>query len=98
VPTGTIQDHHGMGIGGDLAADLAEMMAPMIPPTACQPRRRTENPAASGNRRTARCSERAALSTQKLSRSTLSCFEQFHKICMFEAVDMSRLRRVVRPI
>ena len=26
VPTGTIEDHHGMGIGGDLAADLAEMM------------------------------------------------------------------------
>ena len=26
VPTGTIQDHHGMGICGDLAADLAEMM------------------------------------------------------------------------
>src|SRR6201982_1724061 len=26
VPTGTIEDHHAMGIGGDLAADLAEMM------------------------------------------------------------------------
>jgi hypothetical protein len=26
VPPGTIEDHHGMGIGGDLAADLAEMM------------------------------------------------------------------------
>src|ERR1700757_492797 len=26
VPTGTIEDHHGMGIGGDLAADLAEVM------------------------------------------------------------------------
>ena len=26
VPTGTIQDHHGMGIGGDLTADLAEMV------------------------------------------------------------------------
>src|SRR6476646_1804803 len=26
VPTGTIEDHHGMGISGDLAADLAEMM------------------------------------------------------------------------
>src|SRR5271155_4170746 len=26
VPTGPIEDHHGMGIGGDLAADLAEMM------------------------------------------------------------------------
>jgi hypothetical protein len=26
VPAGTIEDHHGMGIGGDLAADLAEMM------------------------------------------------------------------------
>src|SRR4029077_8489643 len=24
VPTGTIEDHHGMGISGDLAADLAE--------------------------------------------------------------------------
>src|ERR1700730_17045373 len=26
VPAGTIEDHHGMGIRGDLAADLAEMM------------------------------------------------------------------------
>src|SRR6202030_4079186 len=26
VPTGTIEDHHGMGISGDLAADLAEMV------------------------------------------------------------------------
>src|SRR5580692_10681888 len=26
VPAGTIEDHHGMRIGGDLAADLAEMM------------------------------------------------------------------------
>src|SRR6202040_1123202 len=26
VPAGTIEDHHGMGIGGDLATDLAEMM------------------------------------------------------------------------
>jgi len=26
VPAGTIEDHYGMGIGGDLAADLAEMM------------------------------------------------------------------------
>src|SRR6267378_4974097 len=26
VPAGTIEDHHGMGISGDLAADLAEMM------------------------------------------------------------------------
>src|ERR1700758_608228 len=26
VPTGTIEDHHGMDIGGDLAADLAEVM------------------------------------------------------------------------
>jgi hypothetical protein len=26
VPTGTIEDHHGMGIRGDLAADLAEMV------------------------------------------------------------------------
>src|SRR3981189_2264852 len=26
VPAGTIEDHPGMGIGGDLAADLAEMM------------------------------------------------------------------------
>jgi hypothetical protein len=26
VPTGTIEDHHGMRIGGDLAADLAEVM------------------------------------------------------------------------
>ena len=26
VPTGAIEDHHGMGIGGDLAADLAEVM------------------------------------------------------------------------
>src|ERR1700680_3838888 len=26
VPTGTIEDHHGMGISGDLAADLAEVM------------------------------------------------------------------------
>src|SRR5947209_5726989 len=26
VPTSAIQDHYGMGIGGDLAADLAEMM------------------------------------------------------------------------
>src|SRR5271170_232980 len=26
VPTGTIEDDHGMSIGGDLAADLAEMM------------------------------------------------------------------------
>jgi hypothetical protein len=26
VPTGTIEDHHGMSIGGDLAADLAEVM------------------------------------------------------------------------
>ena len=26
VPAGTIEDHHGMGIGGDLAADFAEMM------------------------------------------------------------------------
>jgi hypothetical protein len=26
VPAGTIEDHHGMGIGGDLAADLAEVM------------------------------------------------------------------------
>jgi len=25
-PTGTIEDHHGMGISGDLAADLAEVM------------------------------------------------------------------------
>src|SRR6202030_569615 len=27
VPTGTIEDHHSMGISGDLAADLAEVMA-----------------------------------------------------------------------
>ena len=26
VPTGTIEDHHGMRVGGDLAADLAEVM------------------------------------------------------------------------
>src|ERR1700746_2886567 len=26
VPTGTIEDHHGMGISRDLAADLAEVM------------------------------------------------------------------------
>ena len=26
MPTGAIEDHHGMRIGGDLAADLAEMM------------------------------------------------------------------------
>src|ERR1700730_15321468 len=26
VPTGTIEDHYGMGISGDLAADLAEVM------------------------------------------------------------------------
>src|SRR5712671_2433761 len=26
VPAGTIEDHHGMGISGDLAADLAEMV------------------------------------------------------------------------
>src|ERR1700720_3302565 len=26
VPTGTIEDHHGMGISGDLAAELAEVM------------------------------------------------------------------------
>lgn len=26
VPAGTIEDHHGMGISGDLATDLAEMM------------------------------------------------------------------------
>src|ERR1700736_1338984 len=26
VPAGTIEDHHGMGISGDLAADLAEVM------------------------------------------------------------------------
>src|SRR5580698_10040800 len=26
VPAGTIEDHHGMGIGGHLAADLAEVM------------------------------------------------------------------------
>ena len=26
MPTGTIEDHYGMGIDGDLAADLAEMM------------------------------------------------------------------------
>src|ERR1700730_16107002 len=26
VPTGTIEDHHGMRISGDLAADLVEMM------------------------------------------------------------------------
>jgi 2-phospho-L-lactate guanylyltransferase (CobY/MobA/RfbA family) len=26
MPTGTIVDHYGMGIDGDLAADLAEMM------------------------------------------------------------------------
>src|SRR3984893_1933854 len=26
VPTGTIEDHHGMGIRGDLAADLAEVV------------------------------------------------------------------------
>jgi len=26
APTGTIEDHHGMGVGGDLAADLAEVM------------------------------------------------------------------------
>src|ERR1700755_340331 len=26
VPTGAIEDHHGMGISGDLAADLAEVM------------------------------------------------------------------------
>src|SRR2546421_10619416 len=26
VPTGTIEDHHGMGVSGDLAADLAEVM------------------------------------------------------------------------
>ena len=26
MPAGTIEDHRGMGIGGDLAADLAEMM------------------------------------------------------------------------
>src|ERR1700756_1627374 len=26
VPTGPIEDHHGMGISGDLAADLAEVM------------------------------------------------------------------------
>ena len=27
VPAGTIEDHHGMRIVGDLAADLAEMSA-----------------------------------------------------------------------
>jgi hypothetical protein len=26
MPAGTIEDHHGVGIGGGLAADLAEMM------------------------------------------------------------------------
>src|SRR5258705_10634384 len=26
VPTGTIEDHHGMATSGDLAADLAEVM------------------------------------------------------------------------
>src|SRR4029077_2059424 len=26
VPAGTIEDHHSMGISGDLAADLAEMI------------------------------------------------------------------------
>src|SRR6516165_7805714 len=26
MPAGTIEDHHGVGIGGDLAANLAEMM------------------------------------------------------------------------
>ena len=26
VPAGTVEDHHGMGIGGDMATDLAEMM------------------------------------------------------------------------
>ena len=26
VPAGPIEDHHGMGIGGDLTADLAEMV------------------------------------------------------------------------
>src|SRR4029077_17674880 len=26
MPPGTIEDHHGMGISGDLATDLAEMM------------------------------------------------------------------------
>src|ERR1700737_3600892 len=26
VPAGTIEDHHGMGISGDLAADLAKMV------------------------------------------------------------------------
>src|ERR1700749_2322529 len=26
VPTGTIEDHHGMGVSSDLAADLAEVM------------------------------------------------------------------------
>src|SRR6202043_3806538 len=26
MPAGTIEDHHGMGISGDLAADLAEVM------------------------------------------------------------------------
>src|SRR6516165_3154460 len=26
VPAGTIEDHHGMGMSSDLAADLAEMM------------------------------------------------------------------------
>jgi hypothetical protein len=26
MPAGTIEYHHGMGIGGDLAVDLAEMM------------------------------------------------------------------------
>src|ERR1700730_17386769 len=26
VPAGTIEDHHGMGIRGDLGADLAEVM------------------------------------------------------------------------
>ena len=27
VPAGTIEDHHGMGIGGDLAADLGRLRA-----------------------------------------------------------------------
>ena len=26
MPPGTIEDHHGMGISGDLAADLAECL------------------------------------------------------------------------
>src|ERR1700720_724314 len=47
VPTGTIEDHHGMGIRGDLAADLAEMVvhrggiADRQRPLSCRARRRS---------------------------------------------------------